>query len=543
MKERAYFSRRKFVAAASGIISGLSGCSGTSTDQDTTHTSTTKKITTASNTTMDEPTEDTETPSRWELNPVEHDRLVGAYYYTWYIDAYPMRDWTPAKPSLGFYNSKNEDVINQHIKWAREHGINWFAISWAEDGSWNHGTFVEDYFLPAELGDQIQFSLLYESNVQLEFSNEDRMAFNIEANREQLRNDFQHFENNYFNEPNYLTIDGRPVLTFYSAHGFAGPVKEAFAEATDAIDADPYLIAEVIDANNRTGPVHNVEMEWLEAFDAVTGYNIYEKDSVSAVDGDFTKYTDRAEKDLNEWALTAAHADLPLVPNLIPGYNETQISDRKREYPILERDPDGFRELANLTQQRMDPELDAVVVTSFNEWPEYTAVEPAESYGTTYLEIIEDELTSGQIDYFRPQQYPLLQLQFDPVLSPPKEDLPLQFGMQLATLELHDANGETIHGFDIGTPEKEPYMLEGSYPPNPPRGSKGRTRWLGGPTAQTTIGFEPKFGAAISATLQGTAPEFSEQPIDVDVVFDGQQTDQIAIGPGLDSYSISLQNE
>ena len=94
MKNRDYFSRRKFVAAASGIISGLSGCSGTSTDQDTTHTTTskttTRRTTTTSTTTTDKPTEDTETTTQQELNPVEHDRLVGAYYYTWYIDAYPM---------------------------------------------------------------------------------------------------------------------------------------------------------------------------------------------------------------------------------------------------------------------------------------------------------------------------------------------------------------------------------------------------------------------------------------------------------------------
>lgn len=76
---------------------------------------------------------------------MELDKLVGAYYYQWYRgdDGYGLHDdrpWlehVPGEPVLGQNHSRDDDVINQHLKWALEHGINWFMAHGAHLGSYD----------------------------------------------------------------------------------------------------------------------------------------------------------------------------------------------------------------------------------------------------------------------------------------------------------------------------------------------------------------------------------------------------------------------
>lgn len=108
---------------------------------------------------------DTSSTDPLSVDPISTDRLVGAHYYPWY-KAHPGHlDWTDdaiADPVLGEYASESERVINQHVKWAREHGIRWFSMSW-----WGPGEptdqVIKDHFLEARLADSIRFSVLYET--------------------------------------------------------------------------------------------------------------------------------------------------------------------------------------------------------------------------------------------------------------------------------------------------------------------------------------------------------------------------------------------
>ena len=347
-------TRRSFLAALGSGTTALAGCASDSTGAES-----------APATDTTEQAEET-----WDLDPVEHDRRVGAYYYPWYEQSEGWQDWTdivPGEPVLGEYNSADHEVINQHIKWAREHGINWFNVSWAGPAGRSagfHDRLLQDEFLKAELSDQIQFSLLYESNLQLETHDGGRMDLDVPGNRERLRADFEHLAETYFDEPTYLTVDGRPVVTMYTAHDFHGAVEEAFQEAKGAIDHDPYLVASVLGGGDPAGLLNGVEQEWMAEFDAATAYSLYE--TSVAESGDFSDFVDYADRTSRKWALASEHMGVDFIPNIIPGHNDTLIPGR-HDRPPIHRDADGFRELAAIIRDRMDPNLDAVLITSFNE--------------------------------------------------------------------------------------------------------------------------------------------------------------------------------
>ncbi len=508
---------------------------------------------TASRTETEEPTE---IPEEWDIDPIEHDKLVGAHYYPWYKVG-TRNDWLEIaedEPVLGEYSSADKDVSNQHIKWAREHGINWFNVSWRPRNFREHT--LENYVLEAELADLIDYSLLYEEIGSVTGPNPDPEEYSLQPdesgdggylidfdrrdNQKTLQRHFQRMEDRYFDDPNYVRIDGRPIVYVYSAHKVTGAVKEAWAEAKDAIDSDPYLVAETLDRG--LGWLRQ-EKDWLAEFDAGGEYGIYSVE-VGENSG-YGRYLDYAEQKTTEWGLTAEHIGLDFVPEVMPGAvfsNIPDAPDRYKDAPI-HRDADGFRELCRILRQRMDPDLDAILVNTFNEWPEHTAVEPSKSYGTTYLEIIEDELARSNHDTWNTEAYLGFQIRYDRTMPSPGEP-DAEFGMMLDKIRLRDANGQLIASYDIGIPEDEPYFLGGVV--SRPKETTDKDdlydywRWLGGPAGQTTVYFPPADADAATADLDGRAPPFADEPVGADIFVDGQQTDRIEMSPEPDTHTVSL---
>gem|GEM_PF-3589457 len=515
-------SRRGVLAALGTGLSGLAGCQTGAEDSTTTTTA-------------------RPTTSTWSVDPLDHDRVVGAYYYTWYRPAYageaPWTTWVPDdEPVLGAYDSRDPAVINQHVAWALEHGINWFNISWARAGSWDDGRFIQDYFLPTALGSAIDFSVFHEG-VEFDRREDGAVSFDDAENRRKLRRDFQYFEQAYFGEPNYLTIDDRPVVSYYAAHEFTGAVDTAIQAARAAIDADPYLIACVLGANTTTGVRTEVATPWIDAVDAVTGYSLYD----GAVTADYATYRDWATRELERWALVADSVDAAYVPTLLPGLNDTQIPDRPDRYkhPVLPRDPAAFEGLGRAAVERADPDLDAVLVTSFNEWPEYTAVEPSTDFGTTYLQAIRDGVAAHDpATRFDPAAFPMVQLRFDRTVPGPEN--PIQLALMCDRLSVA---GDAAT-YDVGDPDREPMFVEGAFPakhtPDDPHVPYATWRWFGGPTARTTLFLAPTLADATTMTIQGTAPPFAETSIGVDVLVDGTVTDHVTVAPDPGTYEVAL---
>jgi len=69
------------------------------------------------------------TPKASTQNDARTKIPIFAYYYIWF-DA---KSWERAKtdlPLLGKYSSDDEDVIRQHVRWAKESGIDGFIVGW-----------------------------------------------------------------------------------------------------------------------------------------------------------------------------------------------------------------------------------------------------------------------------------------------------------------------------------------------------------------------------------------------------------------------------
>lgn len=540
-------NRRQFLSLmGSAGLTGLAGCGGNS-ELAGTVASTASETPTAASTETDNPTE-TETPEKqWEIDPVEHDKLIGAHYYIEYGGDRVGRntfedtwlDFTPAKPVLGGYDSSDPDVINQHVQWAVNHGINWFPCSWHRKSTgYQTDRVLKDAFPEAELIDEIDFSILYESKTNLNFERDDAIDFDMDDTRDLLWDDLRYFEENYFQRDNYLRIDGRPVVYFWATSQFEGDAEGAFKEAKASLSEEPYLITDIL---SKPEDLHE---DWASEFDAATTYSPLPYRRVG--DYNFDEMLDEVMYHYRTWSFATEYAGLDFIPTVMPGFNNTHIDWRpESDHIVLERSPERFTQFCERVMNFLDQDLDAVWVTSFNEWPEFTAVEPAEEYATTYLDIIEEELAKGEPDYPSVEDYNLLELHFSDTYRPAEyveesnDDRPLAF--MLGELDFLDVNGELLKQYDIGVRGKEPVFVEGVYGTESAEDKDIKTwRWLGGPTETAAMYVDRELSDAVKASIYGKPKFEAEGGLTADIFWNNEQTDQVMFDDSISEYPVSL---
>jgi len=96
------------------------------------------------------------------------DYNVGVHYYPWYYNDFHGRKYlrehlTPKQlPELGEYNDRDEAVINQHLKWSRDAGIDFWSASWWGPGYREDVTLLNHIFQNPNLG-SLKIAIHYET--------------------------------------------------------------------------------------------------------------------------------------------------------------------------------------------------------------------------------------------------------------------------------------------------------------------------------------------------------------------------------------------
>jgi hypothetical protein len=306
--------------------------------------------------------------------------LIGAYYYPWYGTG--GRHWIEGylgTPELGEYDSSNSEVLRQHVSWAADHGIDFFTAAW-----WGQGSY-EDEVIHGPLLDvmaesDLQFAILYESPGLLGMEN-DKIAVDEPSKRERLIYDFDYLAQNALSHPNYLRINGRPVVFLYLTRVFTGDVAAVLDEIRSTVAArngqEPFIIGDEV-------YWHGPSPSRLELYDGVTAYNMH-----TSVAGIADEFASKVASRYEIWQRAARDAGVAFIPDVIPGFDDTAVRP-EAEHPVIPRSPELFAQQLTDSVELAEGPVRLVMITSWNEWHEYTSVEPAKEYGTTYLELVAD---------------------------------------------------------------------------------------------------------------------------------------------------------
>ena len=357
--------------------------------------------------------------------------LTGVHYYVWY-----PKNWgqgylrgflnPPQGPALGNYSSQDPRVIEQHIDWSHQYGIDFWTIDWWP-GRPERDEVIKNTICQARNIEKIKFCIFYESwgrgfDKELWATNFDEEVARL------FVSDFEYIAGTYFNHPSYLKIKGRPVVILYATRSFIGAYEEAIRllrQRMRQLGFDIYLVADEIFWKIRKGKRVDAkpDVRRIKLFDAITAYNMYEgsRPEQGGYADSSTFFEDVTAK-YREYEKIARENNVDFIPGIMPGYNDRGVRLRVNHYVIPRQFGPGEAEGSFLTESIeklalpfLDPDIRMILVTSWNEWNEGTQIEPTVSgpptssdtsesgkdytqgypysgYGKKYLEILRDKL-------------------------------------------------------------------------------------------------------------------------------------------------------
>lgn len=357
---------------------------------------------------------------------------VGAYYYPWYHSGKTkdgLQKWRramrlhlkhPQKPKAGLYDSRDPAVIGEHISQSLRAGIDFWAVSWW--GPRMHRMFEQKIWGHPDSA-KLKYAMLYESMGRFgSFLNPDYGSW---------ISDLAHLRENYFSDPRYLKIDGRPVLFVYLSREYFRKKGQRQLEKMRELFPEIYLVGDEVFFGVEADGTSSVEYlpKWAEKFDAVTAYDVYGQ-SLRPFGGT-RKAIDFLAKNYAEAKRAGNSVGTAFIPCIAPGYNDRAVRNghpgRARYFTDDEDSEEGdiFRAMIREAAiPNLDPSCgNIVMVTSFNEWMEDTQIEATagtqppsrkdqsrsgtfytggqiyNDYGYLYLDILREKL--GEADVFR----------------------------------------------------------------------------------------------------------------------------------------------
>ena len=368
--------------------------------------------------------------------------LVGAPYYLWYPANFRegfLRDKLspPQKPVLGLYNSTDRKTAEQHIAWCSSHGIDFLALDWWPSRQ-KQNSAIEKAFLKAKNIADVKFCIFYET---WDLAWDPKVGATVFDNKtaEFLEKDVLGLAERFFDHPQYLTVNGRPVLFFYLTRTLWGDYAPAFKSLREKLKQkgyDAFFIADEVyyqtlsaqDPLQKPTPplplADDPQLNRINLFDAIYAYNMY----LSGV-GHHMGYGGKSAflgdvKRVYRIYQKACSEDKYFVPGIIPGYNERGPRLKANHHAIPRRwlpdqgEGSFLKEMiSRVGLPFTDPKLNMLMITSFNEWNEDTAIEPVAAapattkdqsgsghaytqgyayagFDATYLEVVRDRLHS-----------------------------------------------------------------------------------------------------------------------------------------------------
>ncbi len=294
------------------------------------------------------------------------NRLILADYMMWYQPDVFDGTKTFDVPAAGPYNSDDMGTIQRQLQLAQAACLNGFAAHWfgaKEPRTTNNFSQL----LAASNGSPMQHAVVLLENSLRKTTEQD------------LIDSVNFVMANWANHPNYLKIDGRPVIFFEGMTrpwGGAGAALKGWTRIRQATDPDHKAIwfAEGL------APTYNPLFDGLYVYriDHKTAPRSWLKQPV------FSQRLRAVEK--------SAGVKLYFADTIAPGFDDTRsvkvkATDVRTPAPAFARNRnDGayYRDTFSVTSETGG---DLLLVKSFNEWIEGTAIEPGSKYGDLYLNL------------------------------------------------------------------------------------------------------------------------------------------------------------
>ena len=288
------------------------------------------------------------------------------------IAAFPDR-----KPYMGYYDEPKSEVADWEIKWMSEHGINFQTYCWFRPGGGDgtpiknppYADALNDGYMDAKYSNNLKYMIMFE-NANSGFSGEQDFRENL----------VPYWIEYYFKDSRYMTINNKPVLSFFSyqrlidVFGTRAKVKENMdwlREECKKIGFDGAIIWVASQAMSGT------QLEEC-GIDAYYAYNWGSQGG----NPDIQK----------NGMIQRRNNGMDMISTLAQGWNSEAWDGNKGSYLSIEE----FTDLAKWVKNEFIPSCDdgfaknVVMLDNWNEFGEGHFMNPSELAGFGYLDVIRD---------------------------------------------------------------------------------------------------------------------------------------------------------
>lgn len=249
---------------------------------------------------------------RTDAPPARGDLLVGAIYHPgydhnetrpatadlndWRAINRPYHDgppqfadqtqtsWVGRKPKLGWYNEGSSKVLDWEVKWALEHGVQFFMVNWFREkcpypsyspnfqylsecptGGGALGSQIREIMstplqalLNSQFKDTFQFAISWENSGEAGLSNDwshpcktvHAPTCTTTAQDVLLNSYYPYWRDHFFNKPQYLRIGGKPVVYVFRWHDGSLTVPKLLEDFRDDpnVAGDKVAMKQALDA-------------------------------------------------------------------------------------------------------------------------------------------------------------------------------------------------------------------------------------------------------------------------------------------------------
>lgn len=329
----------------------------------------------------------------------ESEYLIGTYYFPGWTDnakglVYPL-PWQPIKsfpekkPLLGWYSDSDPEILRQQISWMKEYGIGFVVFDWYWDGINTYLDHSVKSFKKIKIDGEIKFAIMWANH------------FKFSGGMREYRLMVNYWISQYINDPDYLAIDGKPVVFIFSVDMFDAAAKKIGVAPSVLISvANDAAIGAGLPGIHFVGGTPALEY-WVNGFAKKSGFS-----SISAYNYHFGySGTSESASPISEgylqldaayrqnWNWMMAKGALPYIIPMTSGWDMrpwggSKVSGHDRSIST----PDEFEAHLMQAKRLMDkyPEKSRRmgVICCWNEFGEGSYIEPTVQGGFKHLQKI-----------------------------------------------------------------------------------------------------------------------------------------------------------
>jgi hypothetical protein len=335
----------------------------------------------------------------------------------------------PRLPLWGCVNEADPRVMEMQIAAAADHGVNVFIYDWYW---YDRMPFLEacvnDGFLKAKNNHRMKFYLMWANhdvtlgwdkrNADQAFTGQNNsLIWKGAVDYAEFRKIAARWIGEYFSQPTYYKINGKPVFMLYDLNTFL----EGLGGIEPAKDAIAWFRAEVERAGFPGLELqHTLREDREQSHSAVAGDNIgTQKDTVEKLGFDslthyqFCHFTD-VDRDYGAimgdaartWDTISSKFSAPYYPHVSVGWDASPRCRNHRGSITTNNTPAEFERALLHAKAFADARPDQaplITINSWNEWTETSFLQPCTTYGYGYLEAVKRVFHAASAEHDNPQ--------------------------------------------------------------------------------------------------------------------------------------------